>query len=249
MTRDLIGDHDRIADVYKYRTPYGDEFFKRLAARLHLGNESRLIDLCCGTGAVAAGLAPFCAEVVAVDGAARMIAHAPTLPNVSYHVHDINSEAFRRWVGDGGVYDFISIGMGIHWLGHAAIADFGTYLRPGGRVLVLATGFAGGELNPWFRDYDRLRKSIIQKENRDWRGTATLARHGYRMIDTLQLTYRARLPLQFFADHLLSFSQEYKEIVGKYDAIAAAVSDCLRKYATEGRVESCWRSSARIYSQ
>jgi SAM-dependent methyltransferase len=247
MTRDVIADHDRIADHYKYRTPYGAPFFQALAARLGIHDRSTILDLCCGTGAVAAGLAPYCRHIVAVDGAARMIANAPKLGNVSYHVQDINSAAFGEWL-DGGSYDFISIGMGIHWLNDAAISGFRSHLRADGRIVILATGFSGAKLNPWLPDYDRLRKSITPKENRDWTGKTILERQGYGLEDIVQRSFRANLPLEYFTDHLLSFSQDHKQVAANRAAISSAMNDCLRKYEKDDRIACCWTSSARIYS-
>ncbi len=95
---DAIAAHNRIAKFYRYRTQYGDKFFGRLATRLKLGRDTEVLDLCCGTGAVAAGLASFCKAIDAVDGAPEMIAHAFADERITYHVFDIGSPDFAEWI-------------------------------------------------------------------------------------------------------------------------------------------------------
>jgi SAM-dependent methyltransferase len=246
MTRDVIQDHDRIAEVYKYRTPYGEEFFAKLANGLGIGSETAIIDLCCGTGAVAAGLAGYCKTVVAVDGAGRMIAEAPKVPNISYHVYDINSANFDEFV-KGRRFDFISIGMGVHWLDADTIAKFRNYLLHDGKIIILATGFSEARLNAWLPGYENIRRSIKSKEPRDWTGKSYLQAQGFQIEDIIHTTYRAHFPLRFFTDHLLSYSAENEAISRNYESVSALIDKHLKNYASDGKVECFWTSSARIF--
>jgi SAM-dependent methyltransferase len=243
---DAISAHERIAKFYKFRTPYGVSFFDKFARNAGLGPESDVLDLCCGTGAIAAGLAPHCRSIDAIDGAPTMIALAPAFERVAYHILDINSAAFTNW-SRARTFDLISIGMGVHWLDDAVLEILRNCLRPEGYIAILATGFAGQNLNPWFGDYNAVRSALTPRKFRDWTGEARLSAMGYRKTDYIEQVYRAQVPVDFLIRNMLSFSAEASKVASSYAAVLAEMERKLEAHIRDGKLECFWVSSARLF--
>lgn len=56
---DPISSHSRIANFYKFRPPYIEEFFVDASRKLELSKNSVILDLCCGRGELASRFAAF----------------------------------------------------------------------------------------------------------------------------------------------------------------------------------------------
>jgi ubiquinone/menaquinone biosynthesis C-methylase UbiE len=244
---DAIAAHDRIAKFYRYRTQYGDSFFRKFAGALGLNSETEVLDLCCGTGAVAAGLAPYCQTVVAVDGAPAMIDEAPEIDNVRYHVIDINVPAYADWVR-GRSFDLITIGMGVHWLSEPVLDGLRRNLRPGGSIAVLATGFSGPMHNPWITDFQQVRDSLTKHMQRDWTGESQLGALGYARSGTVSQNYRGKISVPDLVNHLLSFSGEAEKVAKNYRMVLESMEKVLKPYLKNSRLDCVWTSSARLFT-
>lgn len=92
-----LGETDFLAQVCHTvgGKPYGAEDFARmieyLAGALDLGPGDRLLDICCGNGAVTRELARRCAAAAGVDFSATLIDRARRYnaePNLTYHIGD-----------------------------------------------------------------------------------------------------------------------------------------------------------------
>ncbi len=60
----------------RYRKPYPHAFFDLITGRFQLNGDSRLLDIGCGTGQFALGLAHLFNGVLAIDVSVEMIAEA-----------------------------------------------------------------------------------------------------------------------------------------------------------------------------
>ena len=95
-------------------------------------------DLACGTGHLAAALAPFVRRVIAVDGSRPMLAAArrrlAALPNV-----EVRQGALEALPIDDGVLDAATLCLALHHLPEppAALGEAARVLRPGGRLLAI----------------------------------------------------------------------------------------------------------------
>ncbi len=147
----------------------------------------------------------------------------------------------------GRTFDLITIGMGVHWLGEAVLEGLRRNLKPGGRIAILATGISGPSYNPWFADFHRVRGALTQPEKRDWTGEAQLSALGYFRADLLEKTYRGKVSPTDLVNHLLSFSEEAQIVSKNYDAVLAAVEKALKPYLSNGWIDCCWTSSARLF--
>lgn len=109
------------ADVvrsYGHRAPYPPALFDRLLT-LSPGRR-RALDLGCGPGKLAIGLAERFDEVVAIDPSEEMIATAKALGEVR-HANIAWIEALAEAAPLEGPFDLAVAGASIHWMEHAAV--------------------------------------------------------------------------------------------------------------------------------
>jgi len=158
-TETALAAHDdrRLASILAERQTRSQEFFSSAAGRwdrlraemygerfdLHalaalLDEEWVVGDLGCGTGQVAAALAPFVRRVIGVDGSRAMLRAArrrvADYPNV-----EVRQGPLEALPLDDGVLDAAVLCLALHHLPEpaAALREAARVLRPGGRLLVI----------------------------------------------------------------------------------------------------------------
>ena len=93
----------------RYRPAYPQELIEGLAAAAGLDGSGRLLDLGTGTGQLAVPLAPYVAEVVAVDPEPEMLAQIHDgITKVQAHAEDVD----ETW----GTFRLVTIGRAFHWM-------------------------------------------------------------------------------------------------------------------------------------
>lgn len=138
----------------RYRRAYDERAFPAVADGLGLAAGSVVLDLGTGTGAVALGLAPLVARVVAVDPSEEMLGEARSagagVPNVEWRVGD------SEHLGELGLerVDAVTMGRSFHWMDRPAVlAALDGLVAPGGGLALLRTleGAPRGDeaLRPW----------------------------------------------------------------------------------------------------
>jgi ArsR family transcriptional regulator len=150
-------DRVRLASVLAERRSRSEEFFSSEAgqwdhmrdelfgAGFYLGALPGLLDeswtvgdLGCGTGQVAASLAPFVAQIIAVDGSDAMLAEARRRLAGCDNVQVLHGDMEALPVDDGAL-DAAVVALVLHHLPDPgrALAETARALRPGGRILVV----------------------------------------------------------------------------------------------------------------
>ena len=150
-------DQVRLASVLAQRRSRSEEFFSSEAgqwdrmrdelfgAGFYLGAFPGLLDeswtvgdLGCGTGHVAASLAPFVAQVIAVDGSDAMLAEARRRLQGHDNVQVLHGDMEALPVDDGAL-DAAVVALVLHHLPDPgrALAEMARVIRPGGRILVI----------------------------------------------------------------------------------------------------------------
>jgi SAM-dependent methyltransferase len=144
VTGDVTRDHyDRLAAAYDQNWAYSPQFVAwmtgAILGRLQPSATDVVLDLGCGTGLYARGLAGHAAAVVCADASAAMLAQLPAddrLVPVRATAQDV---AARRPVLPCERFDAMLLKEVLHHVADpaAVIAGLAELLRPGGRMLVV----------------------------------------------------------------------------------------------------------------
>ncbi len=136
--------HADAVAAYIPRAPYPDALVARLASE---ANGGRVLDLGCGTGAIARPLAPLVRAVDAVDISSAMLAEAQRLPGGTH-------EAIR-WIEGAaesapldGPYDLVVAAASLHWMDwDVVLPRLAELLAPDARLAVVTA--STGRSAPW----------------------------------------------------------------------------------------------------
>jgi demethylmenaquinone methyltransferase/2-methoxy-6-polyprenyl-1,4-benzoquinol methylase len=161
---------------------------RRLVTQAALGPGQRALDVCCGTGDVAFGLAARGAEVVGFDFSHPMLAVAAEraaqtpLPPGSGTVRFQQGDALDLPFPDRS-FDVVTISYGLRNLAdfHRGLRELTRVLKPGGRLLVL--DFGKPDFLPWRWVYFQYLERICPLFGRIFCGDADT--HGY-ILDSLK---------------------------------------------------------------
>lgn len=148
-------DFGQAAKFYLGREPYLPEFFPAIAQAEGLSKDSFVLDLACGSGELAIGLAPYCGSVLAIDKSAEMLCLRPTVPaNVSLLRADLNSDA----IGIPRPVTLVTIGRAVHFLdGKKLMPLLTSVTEASSRILICGTVIA--DTTPWIAQFRQLRRS------------------------------------------------------------------------------------------
>jgi trans-aconitate methyltransferase len=117
MTRPFRSSASYYAD---FRPAYPPELIAQVAAATELDDLARVLDLGCGPGTIAAPLAAYAGEVVAVDVEPEMVAEARrrTPPNVTV-VEGRAEDVDQSW----GSFRLVTAGRSFHWFDAPFVLD------------------------------------------------------------------------------------------------------------------------------
>ena len=141
-----------VADAYAYRPPYPPDVFDVLAQLLP-NQPRRILDIGCGSGALARHLTHLGVPIDAVDISAAMIARGQQLPNgtnplIQWHI------GATETIDLAPLYSLILAGESLHWLEwYAVLPRFTTLLEEAGKLAILELGH---ETMPWSHQLGQL---------------------------------------------------------------------------------------------
>lgn len=120
FSQDIIPNFDETASDYaKYRQGFPEEFFHRLIEKNFCDYDARVLDLGCGTGTIARGMAQLGFETYALDPAEKLIEEAKHLDemiNVKAHYSVASAENTGH---ESDFFDLIIAGQCWHWFDHS----------------------------------------------------------------------------------------------------------------------------------
>jgi ubiquinone/menaquinone biosynthesis C-methylase UbiE len=127
----------------RYRPGYPDEVINLLRDKFHLGANSRILDLGCGTGQAALKLAPHVSRVVAIDpqdemlGEGKMAAASQGISNIAWLKGE--SGKLPEMTPQIGEVSLTVIARAFHWMDRdQTLADLFKITHPGGGVAIVA---------------------------------------------------------------------------------------------------------------
>lgn len=232
---DPIKSHSNIADIYKYRPPYTNEFFTEIAKKLQLNSEMNILDICCGRGELASGLSKYVMHINAVDASAEMLKNAIQRDNITYHLSDINKNALPF----ATKIDHVLIGSAIHWIRSDTIQSIiNNHLHEKSMILVSHTLFKFDDeqftqsLNDLNSKYGKTNRSV------DLWGRSKMNKCGYKEVDSLRLTRKVTFDINFLFMNQLSYAYHnfYENIVSNPTVYKQDFFETISPFAKNGHL-------------
>ena len=125
------------SDYGRFRAGFPDQFFERLAAMGVLRRGLLALDLGCGTGTVARGLALRGLHATGLDRSAPLMEEAARLDReAGVSVRYVNASAEQSGLDSAG-FDLITAGQCWHWFDRSRVAaEARRLLVSGGRIVI-----------------------------------------------------------------------------------------------------------------
>ena len=181
------------AAYYGHRIPYHPQLISDLAQSLAVTENSRLLDLCCGTGELATGFIDHVGRIFAVDGSREMLSLAVRHEKIAYAQCDVNAETFRA----PEPVDHIIVGRAVHWINPKGLANqVEANLRDGGKIAVCSVRWRAAD--DWREPYCRVLyryRAASNRANFDYTGKTILGAIGFTAVDDVAITAQFRLNL------------------------------------------------------
>jgi SAM-dependent methyltransferase len=203
-----------VAARYSGRISYLPAFFEKAVELFGLSKSSTILDLGCGTGALAFGFAPCCQSVLAVDKSADMLSQRVETPdNVRFLLADLNAETTSLPVRA----DLVVIGNAIHFFEREKLIPLlNAVTTPSASVLVCGTTIS--PRTPWSAPYKRLRmRYSTLKAPLDVEGTARFAATEWSRGRNLRVVERRPFSVRDLLDHALSYPSSVDAILRNKD--------------------------------
>jgi SAM-dependent methyltransferase len=205
-------DFGPVAKFYPARIAYAPAFFPMLAESFGLTKESFALDLACGTGELALGLAPHCGSVLGIDRSAEMLVMRGSLPaNVRLMQAELNSGSLHI----PGRADLVTIGRALHYLKREALLPLlASAAKPSASVVICNSTLH--RATPWAEQYNKLMMSYVAKiKHPDFWGGGFFAGSGWAPVRRLRAAGTVRCSVQQLVFHALSFPR-YAEVLLKH---------------------------------
>lgn len=227
----LVRDFGPVAKFYPARIPYAPGFFPALANAFALSNTSVVLDLACGTGELAVGLAPYCGSVLGIDRSAEMLAMRGSRPaNVRLMTADVNSGA----VSIPEPADFVTIGRALHYLRRETLLPFlhASTKRPAG---ILVCNSRIRRSTPWAEDYNRLIESYVDRiKHPDFYGQGFFAGSGWAPWKQPRTTCTITCSINDVLFHTLSFPRYADVLLNHEREFSDRLSALLKPHCVSG---------------
>ncbi|MER5757687.1 class I SAM-dependent methyltransferase [Streptomyces sp. NPDC002082] len=223
----------------QYRPTYPDGVFDLLTNRFELNGSQAVLDLGCGTGAVAIPLAPFVRSVDAVDpepamlGEGRRIADERGATGIRWHLGDSTTLTGLRLPP----IDLCTMGKSFHWMNQPQVlADLDRIVAPNGGLAFLSGARAASRPN-WLAAIEGVAAAYLGPDYRQEHGPvqhpaddrdATLAQSKFRRIETTLWKQEFHRPLDELVGLQFSFSYSSPHVLGaKKDEFERDLRDAL----------------------
>lgn len=144
----------------RYREPYPQPFFEKVAENLNLRGSESLLDIGCGPGLLAIGFAPFVRRCTGLDPEAALITAATAAAaeaGIALSLIHGRIEEFPT----AKTYDIITIGRALHWLEReTALPVLERIVTPdSGRIVICGASSIETPKTAWVKSYENVRRA------------------------------------------------------------------------------------------
>ena len=220
-------DFSDIGPAYLSRIPYFPRFFREMAGAANLDEKSFVLDLACGTGEIAVGIAGHCGEVLGIDKTAEMLSSGRALPaNVRFLKADLNSEPIsipRR-------PSLVTIGRAIPYFDRNVVMPFlESALEDQGSVQVCGAGISDSVA--WLPSYNALCERYRKpKLPLTFGGRAFFAGSRWKLTRRIRVKGALRSRPEGFFRNALSYPSLAKQILADQDRFVRELNEILAPY-------------------
>ena len=226
----------------RFREPYPLMFFSRVAERLGLRGDERLLDVGCGPGLLAIGFAPYVGSCTGIDPEPAMLAAAEAAAaTVGVDLRLIGGRI--EDLPDGiGTFDLLTIGRALHWLDReATLRVLDRIVAPGGAILSCGVRTSGTDSNPWAKPYEQTYRAWAADPDRQRYHidhAAWFAGSRFGVVDEIKASYRHQVTIADLIGRALSKSTTSPDELGdRRPAFEAEISRTLEPFAIDGVLE------------
>lgn len=224
------------------RPAYPSKLFRRIAELGQLDSSHRVMDLGCGPGQVAVGLAPFVGQVVAVDPEPEMLKIAAELKKPYGDRIELVEGSSYDLGPDLGRFQLVAMGRSFHWMDRAdTLRRLDAMIEPTGAVVLLHDEHPDLPDNAWYAPFQetvmRYAADDVAKTIRSrWAGhEAVLLDSPFSQLERVGLFERRRVSLDELVLRLQSMSSvAHSRIGSKADELALDVRREMSAFAQDG---------------
>jgi SAM-dependent methyltransferase len=260
MTIPFQPDRFRTAAGYytRGRLSYPDALIVRVAERVHLSRQDRVLDLGCGPGFLAAAFAPFAAEVIGVDPEPAMLVEAEAYAR-ERGVHAVFRQGSSYDIApDWGTFQLVTMGRSFHWMDRAATLNALAEIVPsGGAVALFHDRHLRAPENAWKEHYDAALTPFLDRDpvhavlgyrSSGWVGhEVVLLDSPFGTLERIGIVRRLETPVDSLIDRALSMSPTSPQKLGDdLPKLVEAVRAALTPHSRDGKVVELVESDALL---
>jgi SAM-dependent methyltransferase len=240
------------------RPPYAPALFRRVAELSGLASRHRVLDLGCGPGLLAGGLAYFAGSVLAMDPEPGMLAIGAAriegvLTNVTFlqgSSYDLGPELGERY----GPFHLVSIGRAFHWMDRAeTLSRLDRLVTADGGVALFSDIHPDVPDNAWVKEFRAIRQRYSEESEAEWRRSdwptheAILLASPFCRLERIGVIERRRVPQARIVDRVLSMSTTSRTRIGaRAEQLAAEVAALAERVAKQGWIDEVVESVALV---
>jgi SAM-dependent methyltransferase len=207
------------------RLAYPFRLIQRVAQRVKIEREHRILDLGCGPGFLAVAFGRLAGEVLGVDPEPEMLAVAQ-----EYAAQNGSAAIFRKGSSydlkpDFGKFRLTAMGRSFHWMDRATTLDsLHALTEPGGAVAIFRDRHLRVPENAWKEEFDSFFDALRESDSaRDIeRGSgpkgqpheSVLLQSPFSNLERISVIQRLSTPIDLLIDRALSYSVASPERLG-----------------------------------
>lgn len=250
-------DRYRSAAAYyeKGRVPYAPALIHRVVGITGLGSQHRVLDLGCGPGPLARGLASHAREVIAMDPAPEMLAAARALAADATNIHFLAGSSYD--LGPAlGHFHLAVMGRSFHWMDRGdTLERLDRIVEPAGAVALFHDSAPAVPANAWRQAWHEIRERYEpntgpHERDPNWiRHEAILLDSPFARMERFGVIERRAIDVETLVQRALSMDSTSPSHLGEKTAalvadLRAALAD-VREEVVETAALVAWRSVSR----
>jgi SAM-dependent methyltransferase len=239
------------ANLYaQYREPFAPKFFAKAAAAMQLSQNDRLLDIACGTGALALGFAPYVGALTGLDPDAQAL----DFVRAEAARNGINIELIHAGIEDMpedlGPFDVVTVGRAHAQLPRDhTLAQLDALVSARGKVLICRTFTDDGLSGRWAKQY----RAVGRRWGRRKAALTSvefMADSPFVLIDGLEFRWRRTVSVDDLLLRALSYSGTTADKLGPdKDRFLAELCAAITPYSSLGAVDEVILTMGYVFAR